>query len=1527
MHTFTFLKYAKKQFIVLLAILLVFALRSDAQRATVALPIGIGSPCGVGGNSQDSVKYFDYNSNTKDLTHRNICQPILESPGFSDIFASITYNPYDTYIYFTQIAKAKGVWNSYTYRWLPTSCPNTGTPLPVFQTFNNQFVAGVEFDPATGLAYQMNFIDAGGGKYSMQLQEVNFATGALGALKNIDFGSRYIYAQNGDLVMTPGGQMLAIFDNKYFTVNWKDYNTATPLVATYIDTVIVPKGTNLVGLAYSDGKLVASIYGGSCSSTYKEIDILTGTQSPISYNAGPKLFNSTDMTDISSGVGAAKKLVSLTENPVGSKTYDVVYEVFIKNYGGTPVTNLQAYDSLIKINGLGNLISGSITSYTGPSGITVNPAYNGKTDFALFNPGSTFSNIPGQNTLKLQITCKIANIQPGIVYNNQAIVTGVGMFGDKLFDLSTNGSNPDLNLNDKPDDVGENQPTPFLVTVAALSPPCASLTNVLYSQNFGSGTGLSTVIPAPVTATGVLFPISNTLYTGSTTKPIPIETYTITNDPNNANNPEFLSFTDHTGGSNGRMLIVNADAKDNIMYQGGFQTALCANQQYSISFYAAFIGNTTYQTKCNAFGGFQYPKIKIRIRDGVSGLIITELSTTSIVSTSWQQFGLKFLSPTSYDNLIFELINDAPGGCGNDVAIDDIQFGTCDPLPSVNIGAVSAGCLGSSTTFISSLNDPGALPGAKEYQWQVSVLSTGPFINISGATTANYTIPSIAAIDTGKYYRVIIAAAGNIGNASCQYISPALKLTGKVPSVAATTATKNKNNICPGIVVTLGITGGSLGANASWKWYTGSCGGTLVGTGATLSVTPSVTTTYYVRAEGDCNTTSCQQVTVFISCDIDKDKDGIPDYVESNMPVALQDANSNGIINALDPTYPGFVDNTNDFINDNFQADGDSDNDGIPNYLDTNFPGRIDTNGDNVDDRFDTDKDGIINMLDRDSDNDGIPDVVECYGVDANGDGKIDNYTDTDNDGLSQNVDANSTGVPGSGLGLGIPDLDGDGIPNYIDLDSDNDGIPDVVEVQGPYTSNTGRISGFTDTDGDGFSDNVDGDVGNDGIAENTLNALLRTGADTSPADGRADSYPYKNMDQDSRANPYDCDSDGDGIVDVIESGLPDTNFDGWIDGTIGVDGWSNTVRAMASLNLTNTDGRGKPNYLDIDSDDDGIPDNVEGMSTYNYKLPSFLDTDKDGLDDRYDTRNGFGGPGIFAYDKDGDEIPDYIDLDTDSDGIPDIIEGNDFNLNGLADDDVALTYLDDDGDGLDNKFDAINSLSDIRGTSGRMGNSGSFTGDATPGSRSPVQQTPPSAPDRDWRSVGLVLNVKKFNLDGTRQGNRSLLKWAIITKENIDHFEIERSVSNGIFITVAAIHPEVYLNEEQVFDFTDNIEGIDASDIVYRVKLVSKTSGSKYTNSIVVHPGQIRHALRIAPNPANEYINISFYADKDTTIDIRLIDNSGKTVLMQKQAIVKGSNTVKLINLSKYPEGVYSIQTVLNGQLTTEKILLLTNK
>jgi uncharacterized repeat protein (TIGR01451 family) len=783
------------------------------------------------------------------------------------------------------------------------------------------------------------------------------------------------------------------------------------------------------------------------------------------------------------------------------------------------------------------------------------------------------------------------------------------------------------------------------------------------------------------------------------------------------------------------------------------------------------------------------------------------------------------------------------------------------------------------------------------YQWGTgAVIGTSPIV---GATSSTLTVSPTS---TTTYW---VRMENTAGPCSANTSGLTRLITVNQPSVAATAAGRSKNNICPGISAKIYRTGGTLGTSAIWRWYTGSPGGTLIGSGDTLTVMPLVTTTYYLRAEGFCNTTAPQSVTIFISCDIDKDDDGIPDHIESNIAAATANGYNTG--------YAGYVDYNNDFINDNFQADGDSDNDGIPNYLDTDFPGRGDSNLDGIDDKFDTDLDGKINMLDLDSDNDGIPDVVEAYGVDTNGDGKIDNYTDTDGDGFSQNVDANNTGANNSSVGLGVINFDNDAVPNFLDVDSDNDGIPDVIEVGGPDTNNDGRIDGFVDANNDGLHD-----------AYINATALLMTGTDTN-GDGRADSYPNKNMDRDFRPNVYDMDSDGDGIVDVIEAGLPDADFNGIVDGVMGVNGWSTTVSAMPALNLRNTDASAGFDFLDIDSDNDGIPDNIEGQTTFGYKLPSLTDADGDGLMLPYDNLPAaFGGAGILVYDHDLDNTPDYRDLDTDADGLIDRVEGNDFNLNALPDDNVTLTGLDTDGDGLDNRFDSLNSVTNIKGTSYRMGNLGSFTGDATPGSRTTVQRSFTYQTDRDWRYTSYVLPVKFLKLTGLLQTNKVLLNWSIIADKEVDHFEVERSTDNRYYSKTGTVSKLIQLQQTENLAFTDDITNLNATIIYYRIKVISKSGDIQYSNILVIRKQQTGNRLSVTPNPAQDNVSVSFYAETQSDVTIRIIDKAGRTMILKTQKVNRGSNNVYLSELNKYANGAYIIQIYVNNEILNERLVII---
>jgi len=113
------------------------------------------------------------------------------------------------------------------------------------------------------------------------------------------------------------------------------------------------------------------------------------------------------------------------------------------------------------------------------------------------------------------------------------------------------------------------------------------------------------------------------------------------------------------------------------------------------------------------------------------------------------------------------------------------------------------------------------------------------------------------------------------------------------------------------------------------------------------------------------------------------------------------------------------------------------------------------------------------------------------------------------------------------------------------------------------------------------------------------------------------------------------------------------------------------------------SDSDGYQNHLDIDSDNDGIPDNVEAQSTLGYIAPSnsgtlIVDVNNNGLDDVYESAMGGTDLDVLE-DTDGDGIKDFLDLDSDNDGYNDIAE------NGMAD---TYTAADVDHDGLGNAFE-----------------------------------------------------------------------------------------------------------------------------------------------------------------------------------------------------------------------------------------------
>ncbi len=253
-----------------------------------------------------------------------------------------------------------------------------------------------------------------------------------------------------------------------------------------------------------------------------------------------------------------------------------------------------------------------------------------------------------------------------------------------------------------------------------------------------------------------------------------------------------------------------------------------------------------------------------------------------------------------------------------------------------------------------------------------------------------------------------------------------------------------------------------------------------------------------------------------------------------------------------------------------------------------------------------------------------------------------------------------------------------DGGAQVLDVARNDSGAPDVGETltvtavgtaqNGVVVVGTGVDSGvvrYTPAAGftgvDAFTYTIADD---DGVTDTATVSLIVSDDPNNGDDDLDDDGVDNGAEAVAGTNPLDPDSDDDGVGDAAEIGDPadptDSDGDDIIDALDGDDDGDGIltvaeVRDGQEQGDDDPDGDNLPAFLDLDSDGDTVPDEIEGRG-----------------------------------DRDGDGVPNYLDKDSDGDGDPDEDEGagdddGDGIANFLDDDDNDGPDGDTDDDGLDN--------------------------------------------------------------------------------------------------------------------------------------------------------------------------------------------------------------------------------------------------
>jgi len=238
--------------------------------------------------------------------------------------------------------------------------------------------------------------------------------------------------------------------------------------------------------------------------------------------------------------------------------------------------------------------------------------------------------------------------------------------------------------------------------------------------------------------------------------------YTIAPSSSNCFSNTWHTVSDHTGG--GSFMLVNASFQPGDFF---VQTVsdLCPNTTYE---FAAWIMNVL-----NRPGGGIMPNLTFKI-ETPGGVVLKDFQTGDISHTSspeWKQYGFYFTTPAANAKIILRITNNAPGGIGNDIALDDITFRPCGEL-------INASILGYSDTVIICEGNPSVytLEGnvsssyqSPAYQWQLSTDKGLTWKDIPGANAATYQRQPTTSGDW--WYRLAVLESRYLGVLSCRIAS------------------------------------------------------------------------------------------------------------------------------------------------------------------------------------------------------------------------------------------------------------------------------------------------------------------------------------------------------------------------------------------------------------------------------------------------------------------------------------------------------------------------------------------------------------------------------------------------------------------------------------------------------------------------------------------------------------------------------------------------------------------------------------
>lgn len=167
------------------------------------------------------------------------------------------------------------------------------------------------------------------------------------------------------------------------------------------------------------------------------------------------------------------------------------------------------------------------------------------------------------------------------------------------------------------------------------------------------------------------------------------------------------------------------------------------------------------------------------------------------------------------------------------------------------------------------------------------------------------------------------------------------------------------------------------------------------------------------------------------------------------------------------------------------------------------------------------------------------------------------------------------------------------------------------------------------------------------------------------------------------------------------------------------------------------------------------------------------------------------------------------------------------------------------------------------------------------------------------------VLDTKLLTVKGSVQNNLAQLQWVTVNETDAT-FEIERSSDLSQFQLIGTVKGRAPPGMGDSYSFSD--PQLLTGPAYYRIKVI-EGSKAQYSKVILLSNTGLNFMIRALANPFQSAISFELETPVDGVAHVSLVDGYGRNVKQIKMNVIKGTNLIRLEDLSALALGVYTLR------------------